>query len=73
MPGRAARHWGEDTIEGDLDAEQLRKNRRDQTVDTAVHRFMDEEYYKSRSFDLGEIDVPLLSVANWVSEGTSTS
>lgn len=66
MPGREARKWGDDTLEGDLQEEELVCNRRDQTKDTAVHKFMDEEYYKSRNFDLGAIEVPLLSVANWV-------
>ncbi|KAK7222952.1 hypothetical protein V2G26_010955 [Clonostachys chloroleuca] len=64
-PGRAARNWGEDTLEGDLDEETLLKNRRDQTLDTAVHKFRDEEYYRTRDFDLEAIEVPLLSVANW--------
>lgn len=66
-PGRAARKWGEDTLEGDLDEKVLFKNRRDQTVDTAVHKFRDEDYYKTRDFDVGAIETPLLSVANWVS------
>lgn len=66
MPGRAARKWGDDTLEGDLTEEELVRNRRDQTEDTAVHKFLDEEYYQSRNFDLSAIEVPLLSVANWV-------
>lgn len=66
-PGRSARNWGEDTLAGDLDEETLLKNRRDQTVDTAVHKFRDEEYYRTRDFDVEAIEVPLLSVANWVS------
>jgi hypothetical protein len=66
MPGRKARQWGDDTLEGDLDEATLVKNRRDQTQDTAVHKFMDEEYYKTRNFDLESIETPLLSVANWV-------
>ncbi|KAH8430247.1 uncharacterized protein LDX57_007916 [Aspergillus melleus] len=65
MPGRAARKWGDDTLEGDLTEEELVKNRRNQTLDTAEHRFMDEDYYQSRTFDLANIEVPLLSVANW--------
>ncbi|KAI9034801.1 Alpha/Beta hydrolase protein [Aspergillus affinis] len=65
MPGRAARKWGDNTLEGDLDPETLVKNRRNQTLDTATHKYMDEEYYKSRNFDLSDIQVPLLSVANW--------
>ncbi|KAI8315831.1 hypothetical protein K4K59_000769 [Colletotrichum sp. SAR11_240] len=65
-PGRAARDWGDDTVDGDLDEDTLRQNRRDQTVDTAVHRFRDEEYYRTRDFDVEAIETPLLSVANWV-------
>ncbi|KAM0241488.1 hypothetical protein ACHAP5_007527 [Fusarium lateritium] len=64
-PGRTARKWGEDTLEGDLDEEALLKNRRDQTLDTAVHKFRDEEYYRTRDFAVEDIEVPILSVANW--------
>ncbi|KAF7173646.1 hypothetical protein CNMCM5623_005884 [Aspergillus felis] len=65
MPDRAARKWGDDTLEGDLDQETLVSNRRDQTKDTAVHKFMDDDYYQTRNSDLASIQVPLLSVANW--------
>ncbi|KAB8231102.1 Alpha/Beta hydrolase protein [Aspergillus alliaceus] len=65
MPGRAARQWGDDTLEGDLDQGTLISNRRDQTKDTAIHKSMDEDYYQTRNFDLASIQVPLLSVANW--------
>ncbi|KIX09655.1 uncharacterized protein Z518_00736 [Rhinocladiella mackenziei CBS 650.93] len=51
MPGRAARKWV--------------ANRRNQMADTTGHKYMDEEYYRSRGFDLASIEVPLLSVANW--------
>ncbi|KAL1611046.1 hypothetical protein SLS59_000683 [Nothophoma quercina] len=64
-PGREARKWGLDTLEGDLDEEMLKRNRRNQMLDTAAHRYRDEEYYKSRDFDASDIEVPLLSVANW--------
>lgn len=66
-PGRAARQWGDDTLEGDLDEETLLKNRQNQTVDTAVHKYRDEDYYKTRDFDIASIQTPLLSIANWVS------
>ena len=65
--GRADRKWGDDTVDGDLDEETLLQTRRDQTVDTAVHKFRDEEYYFTRDYDPSTIEVPLLSVANWVS------
>ncbi|KAI0595643.1 X-Pro dipeptidyl-peptidase C-terminal non-catalytic domain-containing protein [Biscogniauxia sp. FL1348] len=55
----------EDTIEGDLPDDVLVKNRQDQTVDNTEHRFRDEDYYASKEFRLEDIEVPLLSVANW--------
>lgn len=58
---------GPDTIEGDLDEATLIKNRFDQCIDNANNRFTDEPYYASREYDKGQIQVPLLSVANWVS------
>ncbi|KAJ9665636.1 hypothetical protein H2201_004328 [Coniosporium apollinis] len=64
-PGRSARNWGPDTIEGDLSEDELEKNRQDQTKDNAVHRFRDEPYYASKEYDMGDIEVPLLTVANW--------
>ncbi|CAG8918556.1 unnamed protein product [Penicillium salamii] len=63
--GRAAARWGEDTIEGDLDAVELVKNRRDQNDDNAANAFLDDEYHASKVFRLEDIKVPLLSVANW--------
>ncbi|KAL2019410.1 hypothetical protein VTK56DRAFT_9701 [Thermocarpiscus australiensis] len=65
LPGRAERNWGPDTIEGDLPEDVLVANRRDQTVDNRVNRFRDQEYYASREYDMGDIEVPLLSVGNW--------
>ncbi|KAH8679517.1 X-Pro dipeptidyl-peptidase protein-like protein [Tricladium varicosporioides] len=64
-PGRAASNWGEDTIEGDLPSDVLAANRRDQNDDNAAHKFRDEDYYSSKEFNLEDIEVPLLSVANW--------
>ncbi|KAH8887262.1 alpha/beta-hydrolase [Thozetella sp. PMI_491] len=64
-PGRAARAWGFDTIEGNLSELQLVASRRDQNEDNAAHRYLDEEYYASRDYDIGDIQVPLLSVGNW--------
>ncbi|KAE8366880.1 Alpha/Beta hydrolase protein [Aspergillus caelatus] len=58
---RPSRQWGDGTLEGDLDEQTLFSNRRDQTKDTAAHRFMDEDYYNTRDFDLSNIQVPLLS------------
>ncbi|KIN09137.1 hypothetical protein OIDMADRAFT_100488 [Oidiodendron maius Zn] len=64
-PGRAASNWGEDTVEGDLSYEELKANRRDQNKDNAANKFRDDEYYSSKEFNLEDIEVPLLSVANW--------
>lgn len=55
----------EDTIEGDLDEGILEKNRRDQTKDNEANWFRDDEYYASKEYNLEDIEVPLLSVANW--------
>lgn len=64
-PGRAAAAWGEDTIEGDLDEETLSQNRNDQNIDNENNKFLDDEYYHSKDFRLEDIEVPILSVANW--------
>jgi predicted acyl esterase len=64
-PGRKAGNWGSDTIEGDLVPDELEQNRRDQTIDNVRNKFRDDEYYASKDFDLADVKVPLLSVANW--------
>ena len=64
-PGRAASNWGIDTIEGDLSEEEREANRNDQNHDNLVNRFRDDSYYASKEYDMGDIKVPLLSVANW--------
>lgn len=64
-PGRSTRNWGPDTIEGDLPEEELAANRRDQTIDNQNNRFLDDEYYSSKDYNLNDIEVPLLSVGNW--------
>ncbi|KAF1808145.1 alpha/beta-hydrolase [Eremomyces bilateralis CBS 781.70] len=53
------------TIEGTLSEEELNKNLRDQTVDNRINKFMDEPYYATRDYNIEDIEVPLLSVANW--------
>ncbi|EXJ86110.1 hypothetical protein A1O1_06479 [Capronia coronata CBS 617.96] len=64
-PDRAQRKWGENTIEGDLDDEELAANRNDQNVDNARNFFRDDDYYASKEYNLDDVKVPLLSVANW--------
>jgi len=56
-----------ETIEGHLSEEQLKANLRDQTVDNEANKFIDDEYYATRDYRIEDIEVPLLSVANWVS------
>jgi predicted acyl esterase len=63
--GRAARNWGVDTIEGDLPEEELIRNRHDQTVDNVKSRFLDDEYYATKDYNMADIKVPILSVGNW--------
>ncbi|KAL2811535.1 Alpha/Beta hydrolase protein [Aspergillus granulosus] len=65
LPGKAARNWGPDTLEGDLGVEEITANTRDQAVDNSKAFFRDEEYYASREYALEDIEVPLLSVGNW--------
>lgn len=48
-----------------MSEEQLLANRRDQNIDNAEHKYMDEDYYASKDFDYKKIQVPVLSVANW--------
>lgn len=64
-PGRLASNWGPDTIEGDLSEEERAQNRRDQNIDNVANRFRDDEYYASKEYDMADIKVPMLSVANW--------
>lgn len=65
LGGRAARNWGPDTIEGDLSEEELVQNRQDQTIDNRENKFRDDLYYASKEYSMSDIQVPLLSVANW--------
>lgn len=54
-----------ESLEGTLPAEERVQNRQDQTVDNQKNRFRDDEYYSSKEYDMGDITIPLLSVANW--------
>ncbi|KAK8210518.1 Alpha/Beta hydrolase protein [Phyllosticta capitalensis] len=64
-PGRAARNWGPDTLEGNLPEEELVKNRQDQNIDNLNNHYRDDLYYSSKEYDMADIEVPLLSVGNW--------
>ena len=35
-------------------------------MDTAKYKYRDDEYYKTKDFAIEDIEVPMLSVANWV-------
>lgn len=63
--GRTNRRWGLDTIEGNLDEDELHANCHDQTVENSKNHFLDDEYYSSRDYNLSDIKVPMLSVGNW--------
>ncbi|KAK5721941.1 hypothetical protein LTR15_006535 [Elasticomyces elasticus] len=62
-PGRSP-NWGPDTIEGDLSEEELAANRRVQHDDIAKNSFRDDAYYAREEYNVADIKVPLLSVAN---------
>ncbi|TKA76929.1 hypothetical protein B0A55_03114 [Friedmanniomyces simplex] len=64
-PGRKAASWGPDTVEGDLSPEELAANRQVQHDDIAENKFRDDSYYKQEDYNLADVKVPLLSVANW--------
>lgn len=63
--GKPGARGQEDTIEGDLSPDALVNNRRDQTEDNEKNRFRDDPYYASTEYNLEDIEVPMLSVANW--------
>lgn len=65
LPGRAARNWGPDTVDGELSDEEREHNRQDQNIDNLKNKFRDDEYYASKEYDMNDIQVPLLSVGNW--------
>lgn len=62
LPGRAARNWGPDTVEGDLTADELDANRHKAVLHE--QRYRDDEQLAALNFNLEDITVPILSVAN---------
>lgn len=64
-PGKSEQNWGPNTIEGDLSEEELSLKRRDQLIDNQNNQYRDQPYYASKEYDMGDIEVPLLSVGNW--------
>ncbi|KIJ29847.1 hypothetical protein M422DRAFT_235107 [Sphaerobolus stellatus SS14] len=64
LPGKAARNWGPDTIEDSLTKEELDKNNVDIRIENLRNKFIDDPYFAPTVYDLTNIEVPLLSVAN---------
>lgn len=65
LPGRAARNWGDDTIEGSLSDEELERNRTTIVDWGRKAQFREDERFASVNYNLEDIQVPVLSVANW--------
>ncbi|KAI6883741.1 alpha/beta-hydrolase [Hortaea werneckii] len=65
LPGRAASGWCPDTIEGDLSSEELTHNRENLLNGPRATLFRDGDCYSTREFDLADVKVPVLSIANW--------
>lgn len=55
---------GPECLEGTIPESDRIALRRDQTVDNRENRYLNDPYHASRVYDLGAIEVPLLSVAN---------
>ncbi|KAL2851391.1 Alpha/Beta hydrolase protein [Aspergillus pseudodeflectus] len=62
LRGRAARNWGLDTVEGDLRADKLAANRHKASLHE--QRYRDNKHLAALNFNLEDITVPILSVAN---------
>ncbi|KAI7493287.1 alpha/beta-hydrolase [Hortaea werneckii] len=65
LPGRAASGWCPDTIEGDLSSEELTYNREHLLNGPRATPFRGGDCYATREFDLNDVKVPVLSIANW--------
>ncbi|WOO78222.1 Cocaine esterase [Vanrija pseudolonga] len=55
---------GPECLEGSMNDEARNKMRCDQPKDNSEHRYLDEPYHDSRVYNLSDIEVPILSVAN---------
>lgn len=62
LPGRAARNWGPDTIEGDLSEDELNANLTKPSMND--RRLRDSDLFRPLNFNLQDVNVPVLSVAN---------
>jgi hypothetical protein len=63
-PGVMGPPVGPECLEGSVPLSTRLALRRDQTIDNKENRYLDDPYHASRVYDLGAIEVPLLSVAN---------
>lgn len=63
-PGKFGPPLGPECQEGTLSHEERTALRRDQVIDNAANPYLDSEYHSSRVYNLGDIEVPILSVAN---------
>lgn len=63
-PERTAAYWSEDTIKGNLSENKLHQQIQDQNAENTENKFLDNNYYASKIFQLEDIDIPILSVAS---------
>ncbi len=63
-PGKTARGWGFDTVDGDLSEDQLEANRSGALESIQLQRYRDDEFFSSTAIDFDKIKVPILSVGN---------
>lgn len=64
LPGKAARNWGPDTVEGDLPEDELTDNVVTMLSWMSQCRYRDDQPFASTDYNLEDIKIPLLSVAN---------
>ncbi|KAJ4176152.1 hypothetical protein NW767_015546, partial [Fusarium falciforme] len=65
LPGKAARNWGPDTIEGDLTDIELARNKTTLLEEVLQRRYRDDPFFTAVHYNLEDVKVPILSVANW--------
>lgn len=65
LSGRQAKSWGDDTVEGSLSEAELEANRTTWLEVGRDCQFRDNPRVASVNYNLEDIQVPVLSVANW--------
>jgi predicted acyl esterase len=63
-PGKAAKNWGPDTIEGTLTSQELDDNLVDTPEKVVEARFADDPMFASMNINYADITIPFLSVGN---------